>query len=202
MKSIFSLLLITASALGVDSQVSKTATVKQINTYVRSIDKMIDRRAEPDLVIADVSDYETDKPEWQKFGSTKELDAFREKNETYTVAYNWRTKGKIVFSGLTVFSPSGDWAQYVNHYFRSDGTAAKVRTEMRSFNCDCIIIRERFFGIRGKLLKKMAKYLDLQTRKPKKPTAGMLDENSPFYKADFYLKVSALPFYPLTRSNI
>ena len=132
MKTCFSLLVLLTAALSVFSQSTKTNTVAQIESYSKSIDQMTKRRKEPDLVIADVSDYDTEKPEWRKFKSTKELDAFRKKTETYTVAYNWRTNSKIVSSVFTVFSPSGDWAQYVTHYFRPDGSAAKVNTEMRT----------------------------------------------------------------------
>ena len=201
MKTCFSLFVLFAASLSVFSQTAKTNTVAQIEAYAKSIDQMTKRRKEPDLVIADVSDYDTDKPEWRKFKSTKELETFREKTETYTVAYNWRTNSKIVSSVFTVFSPSGDWAQYVTHYFRPDGSAAKVNTEMRTFNGDYIIIREYYFDARGKLLKKSAKFLDLTTKKPKKPTAEMLDEKSGFLKADHYKKVSALPFYSFTRAT-
>jgi len=178
---------------------AKTATITQIEAYSKAIDKMTDRRKEPDIVIADVSDYDEEKPRWRKFKSTSDLDAFRENSETYSIAYNWRTKSNITSSVLTLFSPSGDWAQYLTHYFRPDGTAAKVTTEMRTFNGDYIIIREMYFDQRGKLLKKSSKYLDLTTQKPKKPTKEMLVENSDFFKAEYYKKVSALPFYSLTK---
>ena len=201
MKTWVSLIVLFAATLSVCSQATKTVTIKQIDAYAKSIDIMTDRRKEPDIVIADVSDYDTENPEWRKFKSTAELDAFREKTESYTIAYNWRMNGRIVASAFTIFSPSGDWAQYVNHYFRPDGSAAKVNTEMRTFNGDYIIIRENYFDPRGKLLKETAKFLDLTTKKPKKPTAEMLDENSEFYKADFYKKVSALPFFALTKSK-
>lgn len=194
-------LVVQITANSAKGQSNSTVSIKQIVAYAKSIDKMTDRRKEPDLVIADVSDYDTEKPEWRKFKSTKELDAFREKTETYTVAYNWRTNSKIVSSVFTVFSPSGDWAQYVTHYFRPDGSAAKVNTEMRTFNGDYIIIREYYFDARGKLLKKTAKYLDLTTKKPKKPTAEMADEKSDFFKSDYYKKVSVLPYYSLTKSS-
>ena len=201
MKTILSFLILTASAVSVSAQTKNIAAVTQIDAYARSIDRIANRRKEPDIVIADVSDYETEKPEWRKFRSTKELETFRETTETYTVAHNWRTNGKIVSSVLTFFSPSGDWAQYVTHYFRPDGTAAKVNTEMRTFNGDYIIIRAKYFNKRGKLLKQTAKYLDLSTKKPKKPTAEMLDEDSDFFKTEYYKKVSSLPFYSLTRSK-
>jgi hypothetical protein len=202
MKLAASFLVVLAITTIANSQSAKTATVAQIEAYAKSIDRLMNRHKEPDLIIADVSDYDSDDPKWQRFKSSHELEAFREKTETYTIANNWRLNGKLVSSLFTLFSPSGDWAQYVSHYFRPDGTAAKVTTEMRTFNGDYIIIREMYFDSRGKLLKKASKYLDLTTKKPKKPTAEMTDENSESYKADYYKKVSALPFYTLTKTKI
>jgi hypothetical protein len=201
MKTILCTTLFAFVSVTAFAQPAKIVTVSQIAAYAKTIDRMTDRRKEPDVVIADVSDYETDVPEWKNFKSTRELDAFREKTETYTIAYNWKDRGHIVASAFTIFSPSGDWAQYVNHYFRPDGSAAKVTTEMRTFNGDYIIIREKYFDSRGKVLKKTAKFLDLMTKKPKKPTEEMLDEDSEFYKTDFYTKLSALPFYSLIKSK-
>lgn len=199
MKVILTFILLFTISAALSAQTKSTAAIRQIEGYAKSIDKMTGHRKEPDVVIADVSDYDAEKPKWRKFGSTKELDALREKTEAYTIAYNWRMNGRIVASVFTSFSPSGDWAQYINHYFRADGTAAKVTTEMRTFNGSYIIIREKYFGPRGRLLKKTAKFLDLTTKKPKRPTAEMLAESSGFYKADFYKKVSSLPFYSLIK---
>lgn len=194
--------LISTFPISLLGQPRSTATLRQIDVYAKSVDGYIKRRKIPDLIVADVSDYETDVPKWQVFKTEKELEAFREKSETYTIANNWRMKGKIVSSLFTLFSPSGDWAQYVTHYFRPDGSAAKVTTEMRTFNGEYIIIHDMYFDGRGKLLTKRSKYLDLATRKPKKPTPEMLDESSGFFAAEFYKTVSALPFYSLFRAKI
>ena len=202
MKALATLLCLLFLAVFAFPQTGRLAAVKQIDQYVKSIDRITDRRKEPDLIIADVSEYDSDVPKWQKFGSSKELETFREATETYTVANNWRSKGRIVASLFTLFSPSGDWAQYVTHYFWQDGTAAKVTTEMRTFNGDYIIIRNMYFDQKGKLIKRTSKFLDLTTKKPKKPTTEMLDENSEFYKAEYYKSVAALPFYLLTKSNL
>jgi hypothetical protein len=202
MKLAASFLVVLAISTIAFSQSAKIATLAQIEAYAKSIDRLMNRHKEPDVIIADVSDYDSDDPKWQRFKTSKELETFRENTETYTIANNWRSNGKLVSSLFTLFSPSGDWAQYVSHYFRPDGSAAKVTTEMRTFNGDYIIIREMYFDPRGKLLKKASKYLDLSTKKPKKPTAEMTDESSESYKADYYKKVSALPFYTLTKRKI
>lgn len=193
--------MILLSSVSVSAQTKTVAAVKQIETYAKSIDKLTTQRKEPDIVIADVSDYDTAKPEWRRFRSAKDLEDFRDETETYSIAYLWRTNGKIVSAVFTVFSPSGDWAEYITHYFRPDGSAAKVTTELRTFYGDYLVIRERFFNSRGKLLKQTSKFLDLTTKKPKKPTKEFADENSGFRRADFYKKVSALPFYSLTASK-
>lgn len=202
MKTILSIWVLLATATSVLAQTKNTATIKQIDAYARSIDKITDRRKEPDIVIADVSDYDTDKPEWRKFKSTKELEAFRGETETYTIAYNWRTNSKIVLAVFTIFSPSGDWVQYVTHYFRPDGSAAKVSNELRTFYGHYIVIREVHLNSKGKVLKKSTKYLDLPSGKPKKPSQDLFGDNPILARNEYYKKVSALPFFSLARKKI
>jgi hypothetical protein len=199
MKLLVSTLFLLVSAVSVLPQTKRTATIKQINQYVSSIDEITDRKKEPDLVVADTSDYDDQIEKWQAFKSSKDLEKFREGTETYSIANNWRSNGKIVATVFTFFSPSGDWAQYATHYFRTDGSAAKVTMEMRTFNGDYIIIREMYFTPRGKLLKRTVKYLDLTTKKPKKPAPEMLDDS---LEKVYYKSVSGLPFYSLTKAKI
>jgi hypothetical protein len=202
MKVLIASVLIAIFALAGYSQSKTAAVVRKIDLYSRSVDQIMKRRKAPDLIIADVSDHDTDEPKWQIFKSEKELETFRETAETYTIANNWRNRGTLVSSLFTSFSPSGDWAKYVTHYFRPDGSAAKITTEMRTFNGEYIIIRNMYFDAKGKLLRKSSQYRDLVTKKPKKPTAEMLDENSEFYKAKYYKKVNLLPFYSMTKTKI
>ena len=197
MKPVVSISLLLVSVVSVLPQTKGTTTINQIDQYVRSIDKITDRKKEPDLVVADVSGYDERVEKWQLFKSSADLEKFREGTETYSIANNWRANGRIVESVFTLLSPSGDWAQYLTHYFRPDGSAAKVTSEMRTFNGDYIIIREMYFTRRGKLLKRTVKYLDLTTKKPKKPDAE-IDNGS---EKEYYKKVSALPFYSLTRAK-
>ena len=198
MKLVVSILFLLVSAGSILPQTKSTATIKQINQYVSSIDRITARKKEPDLVVADTSDYDDQMEKWQAFKSSKDLEKFREGTETYSIANNWRSNGKIVATVFTFFSPSGDWAQYATHYFRPDGSAAKVASEMRTFNGDYIILHEMYFTPRGKLLKRTVRYLDLTTKKPKKPAPDMLDDNG---EKEYYKKVSALPFYSLTKAK-
>lgn len=183
-------------AMSASGQKASRAEIKQIDEYTRSIDKITKGRQEPDLIFADTAQDE-EKPKWQRFSSTKDLDKFRETTETYTVAYNWRAKRKIVASNFTLFSASGDWAKYIDHYFRSDGSLSKVRSELRTFYGDYIVIEDIYFNSRGRLLKRTVKYLDLTTKKPKKPTSDFFSDNTTASEADYFKRTDLLPFAKL-----
>jgi len=199
----FSLLafLILIFSLLVSAQINKKAEIKRIDTYAKTVDTFVKKYKSAHLVFADVSDYNDDsKAKWRKFASEKALEKFRETTETYTIAYNWQKNGKIIKSNFTLFSPSGDWAQYVYHYFRADGTLAKVESEMRTFNGDLIVIQDFYLGAKGKLLKKTVKYRDLQTQKPIKPTREFLKNNADFSNdVEYFKKTSKLPFASLLK---
>lgn len=183
------------------AQTNKKAELKRIEAYCKTVDAFTKRYKNPQLIFADTSDYnENSKPKWRKFASEKTLEKFRETTETYSIAYNWRKNGKIIKSNFTLFSPSGDWANYVYHYFREDGTLAQAESEMRTFNGDLIIIQDFYYDRKGKLLKKTIKYLDLQTQKPITPTKEFLENNGNFSDdVEYYKKTSKLPFANLLR---
>ena len=175
-------------------QRASSAEIKKIDTLGRSIERMTDRSKRPDLVVADTADYDVEKPDWRTFKSIKELDKFRENQETYSIAYNWRSKGKLAASNFTLFSPSGDWTQYVEHYFRPDGSAALIKAELRTFMDDCVIKQKYYVGAKGKILKKKVAYFDLKTNKRKRRCLG-----ADALKFDDYSTVAKLPFASLLK---
>ena len=194
---IFVLSLLPASA----QTAGKRAEIKRIDAYVKTLERFVKNR-KPHLIYADTSDYDAEsKPKWQKFASEKTLEKYREeKSETYTIAYNWLQKGKIVKSNFTIFSPSGDWAQYVYHDFRADGSLAHAQSEMRTFNGDLIITQDFYFDRAGKLLKKSIEYRDLQTKKRIEPTKEFLETKGNFSNdVEYYKKTSKLPFASLLK---
>jgi len=178
------------------AQTKPTGTVRGIDAYCKTIDAITENSNEPQMVFGDTSDSEDSnaKPNWQKFESSNALEKFREKSETYSIAYNWLKGGKIVASNFTNFSPSGDWTMYVYHYFREDGTLARVRSELRTFEGDYIVIQTRYFSRSGRQLSKTVKYLDLMTHKPKKATSMF---NSSFSSSDYFKTTKKLPFAQL-----
>ena len=148
------------------------------------------------MIFADISDYnDNSKPKWRKFASEKALEKFRETTEAYTIAYNWRKNGKIVQSNFTLFSPSGDWAQYDFHYFRANGRIAKIASELRTFIGDLIVLRDLYFNEKGKLIRQTIRYRDLSTEKPvNKPKDQDLNTDVKIYKT-----VRRLPFAKLVK---
>jgi len=176
---------------------TQTTDVRNINSYVRSIDSFV-KNGRNILIVANTADYDKEKPEWKRFDSEADLEKFREKTETYTIAYNFRKGGNLVASNFTKFSPSGDWAKYLNHYFRNDGSLAKVTRELRTFYGDFIVIEDLYFDRKGKQLKKSVRYLDLTSHKPKKPSKEDLDGfDFTLKEKDFYKRSSNLPFAEL-----
>jgi len=160
--------------------------VAEINTYTTSIDRFMKVNKTPHY-FGDVSLEE--KSNWKQFKTRKLID---NAEEVYEKAVVWSRTGKIVGVILTLSSPSGDWAHYVTYYFRADGSLAKIHAELNTFYGEVSIIRDRFYDSGGQLLHSTQKILDLQTRKPKKPTGDFMDQEILVYK-----KVSELPFSKL-----
>jgi hypothetical protein len=190
-------LITTILVLCLGAFAQKATPTSAIDSYVAGVKRITAVKKSPKIVVADTKDYEQEKSNWQKFASESVLEKFRKKTETYSIAYNWMNAGKLVASSFTDFSPSGDWSMYTFHYFRPDGTVAKVESEMRTFNGDYIINHSFYFDEKGSQLKKTSRYRDLTTQKPKKPTKEMLDESSGMGEVVFYKSTDKLPFAPL-----
>ena len=169
--------------------------VKNIDAYCKTVDAVRKKRKNPELVFADTAGQEDDKEKWRSFASVSALDKFRKKTETYTIAYNWRKTGKIVASNFTLFSGSGDWVKYLNHYFRADGSLARVESDYRTFMGDFRVIRVRYFDENGKEIHKTEKILDLATKMPKKAPDGVMGDDP--NEVDYYMTTAKLPFAAL-----
>ena len=182
------------------SQSKNKAAVIQIEKYIKKVDQTTKTKKEPDLVFADVS--QNNKPKWRKFSSTRSLGKYREeKSETYSISNNWVNNGKIVVSIFTIFSESGDWANYVSYYYRQSGSLAKIELEYKTFNGNFAVIKNIFFSSKGKILTSNIKYVDLDN-KPMKPDKEYVRENSSVMNDFGYYKTTAkLPFYYLLKSR-
>lgn len=183
------------------AQASRKPAVKQIDLYCRGVKTFTERYKTPHIIFADTSDYtENSNPKWKKFASEKVLEKFREGEETYSIAYNWRKSDKIIRSNFTLFSPSGDWAKYVYLYFREDGTLAKAESQLRTFYGNFIVLNDIYFDTKGKILKKTTKYVDLETEKPKKLSGDDIANNGDNLKfTEYYKNTDKLPFAHLIK---
>lgn len=184
-------LLLVLVAFGSSASAQKTEE-KRIDRYVESIEAIATAAKKPHLIYADTSAYEDrlSKPSWVKFVSTEALEKYREeKQETYSVAYIWKKDGKMVLVRFTLFSPSGDWAQYDTHYFRADGSIAKSESELRTFYGDFVLKRTKWYNVAGRQIASTRAYFDIQTNKPiSKPKEGYESE------VVWYKKLRELPF--------
>jgi hypothetical protein len=100
--------------------------------------------------------------------------------------------GAVVLASYTFQSASGDWAHYVDYYFREDGSLARIHARLNTSYGNMTVLRERFYDPKGKLLSSSQQFLDMETKKKKKPGEEFTDEPIPLYRT-----VKALPFYTL-----
>lgn len=169
----------------------------EIESYASGLDRYVKRNAQRARYFANLASYENNEPaRWQEFRNRSTLDKAWKDGKTYTSANVWfNPNGDLTVAMFTLSSPSGDWAQYVTNYYRSDGSLAKLHSELRTFMGDLIVIRDRFYNANGKQLKEQTRYLDLTTRKPRKVKQDdFADQDVPLYA-----KTSALPFYNLLK---
>ena len=162
------------------AQKAQLAEIKRVDSYVKKLAAYIEKPSVKLEIYADVST--TKKPKWKKFRSKKSLEKFRETNEVYDIGFVWRRSGKIVAANFTFTSESGDWAHYVFHSFRPNGTLAKVEADLRTFYGYMSVQRTFYYNTSGKLILKRTKYRDIETNKPKKPGDSFYDNEVSIYK--------------------
>ncbi len=186
--------VVSFQCLVVTAQADKKAEIRQIDKYCKSVNKLFERSNSAHLVFADVSQ-DRKKAKWRQFKSEQALENFREKTETYSIAYNWLENRKIVRSNFTLFSGSGDWAQFVYHHFRPDGTLAKVESVLRTFYGDMAVTQIFYFDGKGRLLKKTLRYADLKNKNLVKPNEEFNDSHSDYLKeVNYFKRTTTLPF--------
>jgi hypothetical protein len=187
--------LVRQSAVVLQAQ-NPADNIASIEAYSKQMDAYTKRNARAGRLFGDTRAYETgdETARWQEFKTKRAL----QRAEVYSAATAWTgSTGEPVVVNIDLTSPSGDWAQYNNYYYRSDGTLARLRAELRTFMGDVVVIRDRFYDSKGKLLQEKTSYLDLQTRKPKKIKEGDFMDIPP----EVYAKTSALPFYALLKKR-
>jgi hypothetical protein len=184
------------SSIAATTRPQNPADLSAIEAYVKQMDAYTRRNARAGRLFGDTANYEdADAPaRWREFANKRAL----ERAEVYSAATAWlKPTGELVVASFSLSSPSGDWAQYNDYYYRNDGTLAKLHSELRTFMGDLVVVRDRFYDPNGKLLQEKTRYLDLQTRKPKKVKEGDFQDIPP----ELYAKTTALPFYGLLKKR-
>lgn len=166
---------------------NKEREIARIETYCKAVDNFIEQTEKSALIYANTSS--TEKAKWQSFKTEKAREAADTGDNLNENAYVWRKNGKVVAANFTFQSPSRDWAHFIKHYYRADGSLAKVRANLNTFYGNATIERQFYFDGRGKLLHQTKRVLDLSTRKAKKLDEDFIDEEVYIFK-----KVSKLPF--------
>jgi hypothetical protein len=183
------LLSFSASVCGQDRKTpSRTATESgSINAYVKQVDRFMKRNDKRRRTFGDVGN---EQAQWREFKG-KVAEGETDPADFDEVAYVWLRKGKVVAVAFTFQSGSRDWAHFVTHYFREDGTLAKIHSRLNTFYGGVSAIRDKYYSSNGKMLRATARYLDIETQKPKK-NPSFQDEPLPVY-----LTVRKLPFFKL-----
>jgi hypothetical protein len=131
---------------------------------------------------------------WKEFPSNAERFAARTDDNLNEVADVWTFPGEGSFVRMVFTSPSGDWDDYVDYCFRSDGSLSAIDAELRTFYGNMIVNRSWLFDPDGRKTGGPMTYRDLQT---KQPTDAKGKEGLGFQNHDVpeYMSTKALPFW-------
>ncbi|MGB8886899.1 MAG: hypothetical protein WCC87_09255 [Candidatus Korobacteraceae bacterium] len=83
----------------------------------------------------------------------------------------------------------GDWVNYTDYCYRTDGTLARIHSRLNSFHGDRTVVRDYFFDKRGRQLATERHDYQLGIKTPKKVDSNFWDFPPPFF-----LHVIDLPF--------
>jgi|SRR5262249_18308866 len=190
----FAALTLAQTNASTDKQI-RDAEITKIKGYCLELDDYSKRNPKLHRVFGDVSSgMKGDKSRWREFKPKSE----RDDDYIGSLMGNadvWSKEG----AGMLVYcyfqSPSGDWGHQISYYFREDGSLARIHAELGTFFGNMTVIRERFYDSQGKLLRSSQQFLDLETKKKKRP--GENGEEFFDHPVPIYRTVKALPFYTL-----
>jgi hypothetical protein len=179
------------SLLAAPGETFAQSQVAKIDAFVAEVNRFMKQNPKSSRIFADVSGVDDNEPEWREFHNEDEMEKARAGDNLNKIAYVWTRVGKVAGISFTFTSPSGDWAHLLTYYFRNDGSLAKISAQLNTFYGDLSIIRQLYFNNRGVLLKNTRQYVDLKTKRAKKP-GEFFDHSVPVYR-----NVQALPFHKL-----
>ena len=190
--------LLTASAARAQQPL---ATPAEIDRVCNATEKRAEKHVTDARIFADVAPDEPGaRPMWRSFPSVKALEHAVPDRVPGAQASVWPTDDGVVFVELFFTSDTGDWAQFADLCYRPDGSLARAVDTYNTFLAgkdDSEGVRRvhtLHFDLAGRIIRRRAKLLDLQTQKPVKRAFG--DE-----KDRIFLRVKDLPFSDLLSAS-
>lgn len=152
-------------------------------------------------IFANVAPEEPDaQPMWRSFASVKALEHAMPDGAPDAQASVWPATDGVVFVEIFFTSDSGDWAQFADLCYRPDGTLARAVDTYNTFLAGkdrsegVSRVHTLHFDLAGRIIRRRAKLLDLQTHRPVKRAFG--EE-----KDRIFLRVKDLPFSDLLSAS-
>jgi hypothetical protein len=176
----------------------RPAEVESIEAYVRGVDLLVDSAVEqggPFRVFAQFASPRGKTSGWREFadeGAVEEV-VKTEQPGTVVLARVFMRAGSVA----AVYSSAAaeDGVVWTDHYFRADGTLAKLDTRWRTLGGELQMVRERYFDAGGQLLWSWVEYVDLAAGTPVTKLRPGLAEPKP----DIYFRADRLPYHSLVK---
>jgi len=190
--------LLTASAARAQQPLATPAEIDKVCT---AAEKRAEKHVTDARIFADVAPDEPGaRPMWRSFPSTKALEHAMPDGPPGAQATVWPTADGVVFVQIFFTSDTGDWAQFADLCYRPDGTLARAVDTYNTFIAGeddsegVSRVHTLHFDPGGRIIRRRAKLLDLQTHRPVKRAFG--DE-----KDRIFLRVKDLPFSDLLSAS-
>jgi hypothetical protein len=178
------------------------ATPTEIDRACNAAEKRAGKHVTDARIFANVAPDEPDaQPMWRSFPSVKALEHAVPDGVPGAQASVWPAADGVVFVEIFFTSDGGDWAQFADLCYRPDGTLARAVDTYNTFlaagkddSAGVSRVHTLHFDLAGRIIRRRAKLLDLQTHRPVKRAFG--DE-----KDRIFLRVKDLPFSDLLSAS-
>jgi hypothetical protein len=153
-----------------------------------------DKTAAPDYSIGRYDPTGGTPGPWQTFRSPADLATAANNAIFEDQAWVWESNGTVVHARITL--PTESWTTVADYCFRPDGTTAEIVSDVENFAVNEIDHHEWDFDSRARIRDIREQFLDLDTRKPRKPERDLTEVDT-----TIYFKTADLPFRALVQSG-
>jgi len=136
---------------------------------------------------------------WVSFGSKDAAEKANQKG-FWKDAQVYSDGEKVVLMEMEIKTPTKEWVQKIDYYFRQDGTLGKAHSNFRTFGAYdkkkgpehqflAKVLRDRFYDTKGKCIKRSTPVISNASTHREMQNVVFTDGSWPFYP-----NVSGLPF--------